>query len=386
VEANGQTVGNTVALLFRAGRARISEQLTSKIRYDRKENLNAMESESWETSTARSAQSARPDGDLPSVNPETQPITGCEKYIKVFGRLSSLGEPIPWATGVSNMLDWLTWDTSHVLGISKTEYWKRIVKWSLEDEVRDGTLEEKVKYVSRRLAQEMQQSEQSKRDAQPTPTIASPMEALRRAKFFSEDYLNKEFDIFWTLVSDKYLDEFYGRFTKINGGGRWSTHGNSGLFMCSTRIKEMQMDNLSYNETEALLVANELKLRGRKNRDQMLKYALMFKLLRDRGFIVSQSRFLLLFIGATKQQTDWKRRLEEEKSFCKNSSKLCQPDVIEIADSANYESTTWSDLTEFNEGHAAKLNPQTQQVERKLLWGFNESLSTKAFMQGKIKP
>jgi hypothetical protein len=192
-------------------------------------------------------------------------------------------------------------------------------------------------------------------------------------------------------VSDQYLDEFYGQFTNINGGGRWSTHGNSGLFQCSTNITGMQMDNLSYNESEALLVANELKLEGKKNRDQILKYALMFKLLRHKKFIVPHSRFLLLFIGGTKGDSQWEARIQEEVSFCKNSSKrtaqaACEPDVIDIARSAKIESTTWSDLIRFNENYSAKLDPDAQQVEQKLLWGFNESLAAKAFMQGKIKP
>jgi hypothetical protein len=111
----------------------------------------------------------------------------------------------------------------------------------------------------------MQRSEQSEPYAPRTFAIAAAMEALRRAKFFSEDYLNKEFDIFWILVSDKFLDAFYRQFTQIKGAGQWATHGNSGLFKKSTAIREMQMDNLSYNETEALLVANELKLGGKKN-------------------------------------------------------------------------------------------------------------------------
>src|SRR5439155_17882333 len=151
----------------------------------------------------------------------------------------------------------------------------------------------------------------------------------------------------------------------------------------------MQMDNLSYNENEVLLVANELKLGGKKNPDQILKYALMFKVLRDNKFIVPQSRFLLLFIGSAKQACRWEDVIEEEVSFCKNSFKstahdACQPDVVAIAESAKYASTSWSDLMKFNEEYGVKLDPETQQVERKLLWGFNESLTAKAFMQGKI--
>ena len=318
--------------------------------------------------------------------PQTPKVA--EKYSKVFGRFDSLATPISWATGLSNMLEWLVWDTSNVLGITKTEYLRRLIAWSVEGAVQNDTAEEKIKYVSARLARELQRTEQSERYAPRIPGIVTAREALRRAKYFSEDYLNKEFDIFWILVSDRYLDEFYGQFTAIKGGGRWSTHGNSGLFHYSTAITEMQMDNLSYNETEGLLVGNELKHRGKKNPDQILKYALMFKLLCERKFIGSDSRLLLLFIGWTKDNTPCEAQIENEIAFCKNSSKstardACRPGVIEIARRATYASTTWSELMQFNEKYFANLDPQMHQVERKLLAGFNESVAAKKSMQEK---
>src|SRR5206468_8858939 len=154
----------------------------------------------------------------------------------------------------------ITWNTDIILGITKTRYANQIVAWTEEEPIRGRTREEKMEYVRQKLEQELKRSEQSERYARPASSIASWREVLRRAKFFSEDYLNKEFDIFWTLVSDKYLDAFYGQFTHIKGGGRWSAHGNSGLFQANTGIIEMQMDTLGYNEKESLLVANELKL------------------------------------------------------------------------------------------------------------------------------
>jgi hypothetical protein len=45
-----------------------------------------------------------------------------DRYINVFGQLESLADRISWTTGISNMLDWLTWSTSGVLGITKTQY------------------------------------------------------------------------------------------------------------------------------------------------------------------------------------------------------------------------------------------------------------------------
>lgn len=314
-----------------------------------------------------------------------KPLTARDKYINVFGRLESLAQPIPWSTGVSNMLEWLAWSTNSILGVTKTRYREKIVAWSHDEVVRHGTLDEKIRHVSRKLDEELVRSEQSTRYAHPISAIASPREALRRAKFFSEDYLNKEFDIFWTLVSDKYLDSFYRQFTRVEGGGEWSTHGNSGLFSASTDISAMQMDNLSYNETGGLLVANELKLGGKKNPDQILKYALMFKLLRDRNFIIPETRFLLLFISGSEDSLRWDALIEEEIAFCQRSSKstaraACQPDIVAIARSAEYASATWKQLIEFNGAYSQTLDPETQQVERKLLWGFNESLAAKNFM------
>ena len=307
-----------------------------------------------------------------------------DKYILIFGSIRSLAHEVSWSTGVSNMLEWLTWSTNDVLGVTKTKYREQIVRWS--HEVRDASLEAKQHYVVRKINDEMRKNEGHEPYTPRGHGIASPRESLRRAKFFSEDYLNKEFDIFWTLVSDKYLDLFYGQFTRIAGGGRWFTHGNSGLFAESTGIREMQMDNLSYNPNEGLLVANELKLGGKKNPDQILKYALMYRLLRDGDFIKPKTRFLLLFIGDTKEVRQWQDLIKEEIAFCEGSPKSTakkarQKEGIEIANAAIYASTTWRDLVKFNEQYLAKLDLTVQQVERKLLWGFNETLVSKNFMK-----
>jgi len=308
-----------------------------------------------------------------------------EKFFKLFGRLNSLAEPIPWSTAVSHLVEWLAWNPKHILGVSKLEYARQIVDWIEGSAVRTGARDEKIEYVKRKL-KELACGEPCERYAPYKYTVASSREALRRTKFFSEAYLNEEFDIFWSLVNDKYLDAFYRQFTHISGGGKWSTHGDSGLFQASTGVRNMEIDNLSYNEREPLLIANELKLGGQKNSDQILKYAWVFKELRERKFIAPESRFLLLFIVVTNDDSQWDAQIKRELAFCENSSKrtaraACQPDVIEIVRSAEIKSTTWSDVIKFNEKYSAKLDPKSQQVEIKLVWGFNESLKAKAFIQ-----
>ena len=120
-----------------------------------------------------------------------------DKYIQVFGNIATLAEPISWSTGISNMLEWLTWSTNDVLGVTKTELRKKIVNWSHDEAIRTGDIEEKQQFVIDKINKEMAASERLSRYEGPSSSIASPREALRRAKYFSEDYLNKEFDIFW---------------------------------------------------------------------------------------------------------------------------------------------------------------------------------------------
>lgn len=91
---------------------------------------------------------------------------------------------------------------------------------SHDAQVRGGTLEEKEAFVKGQLDALIQGGEQLNRYDKPSSSVASPREALRRAKYFSEDYLNKEFDIFWGLVSDAYLDQYYGQFFDIKPGGK----------------------------------------------------------------------------------------------------------------------------------------------------------------------
>lgn len=309
-----------------------------------------------------------------------------EKYKRVFGEINTLAEPISWSTGVSNMLEWLLWDTKNILGVTKTQYWKQIIELVHDNNIKNGTLDQKKKYISKILKTQVSASDQCDRYAPPKSSVASPRESLRRAKYFSESYLNKEFDIFWTLVSDKYLDAYYRQFIILTGDGRWSTHGDSGLFGCSTGITDMQMDNLSYNAGEKLLVANELKLGGKKNPDQILKYALMYRLLVERGFIPDGTRFLLLFIGDKPENSNWDEVIDAEISYCEQSSKstskrVLHKDGIDLARKSEYATTTWSDLIKFNQKYLSKLKLPNQQVEQKLLWGFNETLAAKAFVK-----
>ena len=310
-----------------------------------------------------------------------------DKYTKIFGKLSSLDEKtIPWPMGLTNLFEWLTWSTGCVLGVTKTKYREQIVKQSYDEAIKGASLAVTQQIVATQIANETMANEQDEKYSLANSGIASPREALRRVKFFSENYLNKEFDIFWSLASDAYLDAFYRQFTKISGGGAWFCHGNGGFFKKNTGLREMQMDNLSYNPTEDLLVANELKLGGRRNPDQILKYALMFRRLREDKFIKPTTRFALIFIGEARVERPWNDVISEEVAYCQTratsaAKQALEAENIEVAKRAEYQSVTWQKLADFNEKHMAKLKLPLQQVEQKLVWGFNETLATKMVMR-----
>lgn len=317
-------------------------------------------------------------------------MSAAKKYRQVFGAIDHLKQDIPWTTGLSSLVEFLVWEPHRVLGVSKKKYVRQIIEWTLAADNKDSdatytaeNIDAIEKTVSQKLTQQMTAAEQSEKYSTKTHGICNAREALRRVKFFSEDYLNKEFDIFLSLCSDDYLDSFYRQFFDFDRGHTWSTHGNSGIFEFSTEIKAMAMDNLAYNDGAKVLIANELKLNGQKNRDQILKYALMFQLLKDKGFIDNDTCFLLLFIGNKMLPKSRDVLIEEELTYCRLNSKkyphlLC-PAVLTIAEQMQIVSITWNMLIAFNERYLSQN--QLCQVEQRLLTGFNQSLAAKAFLQ-----
>ena len=224
------------------------------------------------------------------------------------------------------------------------------------------------------------------RYAKPKESYCTPREALRRAKYFSEVYLNNQFDIFLSLCSDNYLDNLYRTVDlTIQGGGKWSTHGNGGLFSESAEISFMQMDNLAYNDQENLLIANELKLGGQKNKDQILKYARMWKVLEDKQFVKQGCELVLIFMSdKDEHRTDVNKEIESEISYCKQTRKdlsyLTDPGNIQRATAIQVRWMAWHDIIKFTDNYAQNLTSE-KQVEYKLLMGFNEGLREKHFMQ-----
>ena len=309
-------------------------------------------------------------------------MKAAEKYRRVFGSISHLKDEVSWTTGLFNMVEFLAWEPQRILGITKKQYVRQIIEWAAHPELKDKNIEEIEQSVIKKLNTKMNESEQLETYSTQTMGICHVREAVRRVKFFSEDYLNKEFDIFLSLCSDVYLDLFYQQFISFEPNGSWSTHGNSGIFATSTELKAMYMDNLAYNHQANVLIANELKLSGKKNPDQILKYCLMYEHLLEKGCIEKGARFLLLFIGGDALKQNKQTLIDRELALCHKRPRkyqhLLRPELLEIVDHVEVASITWSAFIEFDNRYLAENS--VCQVEQKLLRGFDHSLQSKSFM------
>lgn len=311
-------------------------------------------------------------------------MTAKEKYIKLFGSIETLSDDMPWTMGVVAILEHFAWDTSFILGISKTKLIKLVVEMSDSDELSHLSTDKKLIEIKKKLNFLLENSERQERYDSHKTGYCTAREALRRNRFFSEDFLNAEFNIFLSLCSDNYLNKLYENYIDLNNNGNWSTHGNGNMFQHSSGINnKMQMDNLAYNGTENILVANELKLGGKKNKDQILKYCFMYSTLEKNGLIQKDAEFLLLFISDRDEETNLKETLQEEIAYAKTKTSLTyllNKDILNIAETLYVKSLSWNELITFNKTYLSQDNTICQ-VERKLLLGFNATLEEKAFMQ-----
>ncbi len=307
-------------------------------------------------------------------------MTARDDYAKVFGAIKRLDEGLPWTNVMASMFEWLAWDTKSLLGIDKTSLVKHVVQLCSESACRSFPAAERLDYVKSRLAEAPNELDWKVHGSE---GVTSVREGLRRAKYHSEDYLNKEFDLFWSLASSCYLDRFYQQFKSfgVKGGGTWRCYGNGGMFKRSVGMRGMQMDNLSYNARENVLVANELKWNAHKNVDQLLKYAMLFDELKKGEFIPNNTRFALLFICRDSMELQWDAEIENEVTATRKKSGTGKDDLgrfSALAKTVSYESCTWNSLSAFSVEYLGALDPKRDETERKLIVGFNKSLDERS--------
>jgi len=142
----------------------------------------------------------------------------------LYGELQHLSTPNDWTQGVANILERIVWEPSLVLGVSKAEYVRQIVNeciLELGTDHRTYSLlrhEKIVKTVGKKITKKLERESKKYRKwercakNEKGELIIDSSEAIRRARFRSEEYLNAEFDIFFSLVPNAYLDQLYSTY------------------------------------------------------------------------------------------------------------------------------------------------------------------------------
>ena len=152
-------------------------------------------------------------------------------------------------------------------------------------------------------------------------------------KYFSENYLNKEFDIFWSLASDRYLDGFYGQFTELSGSGEWFTHGKNMVFEHSTELSTCRWIILPITRKTHSCSQRTQAWRQQESRSDIETRKNVRSVTRTRLHL-ENARFLLLFIGSEQEDSDWDAAIEKERRYCENKAKLrplIEPENIVVA-------------------------------------------------------
>lgn len=309
---------------------------------------------------------------------------------EITGTISHLSEPAPWTESLSAMFDWITWETSAILGVSKSKLYTKAIQHALTHCNKETDLLKVTKSFQKILENEIKDSVKDRYSSKRSG-LAHPVEALRRAKFFKEDYLNKEFDLFMNLVPSSYLDSFYSSYFFFNSGNTWTNIGNSGLFKHSLDDSSMQMDNLSYNLNSKILIANELKLGAKKNPDQILKYCYLAANLRKKGFINTDDSFGILFFTHKPHNKNVQVMIEDEIKFCNENGcdwfNKNESLVLQELQKVKVHEVTWNQIVEFNSAYMNERIKKDGADETllKLLKGFNACLLEKAILQSTVK-
>jgi hypothetical protein len=316
----------------------------------------------------------------------SQPYAGLQ-------RIEHLKQRQHWPSALVSLFYYLAYRTSLLLGKSKTDLVKKVIEHVLSNQTGASPSALDVFDKSFRLLVEKEQERAKVDQKYSRPTLdlfLTPEEALRRLRYFSEEYLNREFDIFLDLLPDAVLDAYFSLFFSIRPGGSWNVIGNSPDFYVSRSASFMQPDTLAYNVTHGILIAVELKIDAPLQKEQILNYCRMAALLEADGLTDPGTEFKILVISA-----DGSRAASRgEDLIAKAKSQLaagckgwrCNPDeaarrekrTAEVLGALELRFSSWQALGEYFAADLKRCRGVgLEQSYTKLVEGFLNSLAEK---------
>jgi hypothetical protein len=317
----------------------------------------------------------------------------------VVYRTTHLKDRISWTSGVAGVIRMLTWETRHALGIDKTDLQYRAINNALQILGHEIPFEKKLKELKKQIekkntAEINSTSVDNLYDNPKSGLLTYPIEAQRRVRLFREEFLNRELDIFLSLLPDMELTGYLSTQYKLDPESKWTIFGSSNDFEASTGIKFMAIDTIAYSHNSRQLLALELKMDTPTGKDQILKYGFMAAYLELKGMIAKNSEFKLLILGNTALSAIEIRTLLEnaekqlsakqypkkgiKKNFTTEEITSLAARASEFIKDVQIKSTTWQEFGDYFDklNHTLPANPHTETLH-KLIDGFLVSLQTK---------
>lgn len=312
---------------------------------------------------------------------------------KIHECFTSLEERQPWTASMVNLIQHISWETEDILGTSKTMLIKDTIDSTLE-EVKNGSVDSDAiikKIKDKHNKQKKSSQATDKYSAFSSKVLISPWEAQRRIRYFSENLLNHEFDIFMNLLPDHLVAKYlHSHFAALhNDAGVWRIYGHSNEFSLSVESAG-QHDTMAYNKKTGCLVGIEIKIDADVQKDQLFKYCCMFYDLLKKKF-VSAKDFYFLVIATDTLDTQYLNNIKTNAQVTMDnlvsSSAPVKSSLLrykgehkyiqQLIDKVTIASTTWQ---QFGDHFSSVVNSKDEKENRyldKLINGFLYSLSVK---------
>ena len=227
----------------------------------------------------------------------------------VLTEINHLKDELPWTMGLAGLARLAAWETKNILGISKSEFIEKIIGWVIEiqkSNPSENLDKSRIRDICKKnIKTEIESAEVAKiydkkitQDLDGNKLLISPMEAQRRIRCFSEEFLNKEFDVFMSLLPNRLINEYLRSFfDRISLKSEWNVFGLSNDFETAMDIKYMYHDTLLYSHATSQVIAIELKFDTELSKNQILKYAFMLADLESQGKISTDCCHDMLIIS-----------------------------------------------------------------------------------------
>ncbi len=313
----------------------------------------------------------------------------------IIYKTDHLKDGVSWTSGLAGVIRLLTWETETALGISKTQLQKRVLDHVFESCENEILSKEKFDAIVSQLETKTRLEIESATaenlyDKPKKGILINPIEAQRRIRLFSEEFLNKEFDVFMSLLPSSVLSDYLSLHFNISRESQWSIIGSSNDFEASTDMKFMYMDTLAYAHNTSALVALELKMDSDIGKDQILKYCFMAAYLEFKGFIAKDTTFHILIVGNDSSLTDELSSLRSEAAQQLQNKEYPRKKIsyreieslVPLAEthlhSIDIKNTTWQEFGDhFNKLKQEIPNHGHSESLFKLIEGFLTSLEIK---------